>query len=237
MTISAVIIVCFLAFFNTQELVSYKSDIALLSLQNRLAQEGYEQIKTHLREVGGLKHEFRNHIAAMQIYLKDERYEEAMNYLSQLTDQVSIITDVVYHDNILINAVVGKLLLTAGENGVKVELNLKTSTVHVVDSDLYSLLSNILDNALEACVAMPEGQERFISLTISRREPYLNIRCKNSKTSGIIYTDGIIQSSKPDSGHGYGLWIIRRIVDAYDGIMNIAYDENTFTVTAALKDC
>lgn len=235
-TVSAAVIVCFMVFFNAQELAEYKSDLQILSLQNRLSRESYEQIKAHLREVGGLKHEMRNHIAAMQMYLKDERYEDAQAYLSGFAGSAGIVTDAVYHDNYLINAVVGNLLQTSREHNIKVELNLKQVPVHVSDPDLYSLLSNITDNAIEACAAIPEGRDRFIRLTISRREPYLNICCQNSRAGEIVNIKGKIQTSKRERGHGYGLWTIGRIVDSYNGIMDISYNDDTFTISVALKD-
>jgi sensor histidine kinase regulating citrate/malate metabolism len=83
---------------------------------------------------------------------------------------------------------------------------------------------------------LPNNRERFIRLSITRREPYLNIRCENSKTGEIVSADGKMQTSKTGSGHGYGLPTIARIVDAYDGLMDIDYGESTFTIMAALKD-
>lgn len=209
----------------------------MLTLQNRLAKESYERIKIHLQEVGSLKHEMKNHLAALQTYLRDERYGEAAGYLEQVTGHSTEITDAFYHSHFLINAVAGSLMQSARAIDARLELNLKAEPVCVTDPDMYSLLSNMLDNALEACSAVPEGRERFIRLTIARREPYLHINCENSKTGEPISVDGKLQTSKPSpAGHGYGLWTMGRIAERYDGLMDTDYDENTFTVTVALKD-
>jgi signal transduction histidine kinase len=232
--VSAVLVFDMRQFFG--EIYRHRRENELLSLQKRLAQDSYQHIKAHLHEVGGLKHETRNHFAAMRTYLEGGRLEEALSYLNQYSKQVIAVTETVYHDNFLINSVVGDLLQRARERDIKVDLNLKAAPARIADPDLYSLLSNIADNALEACMTMPDDRERFIRLTVARREPYLNIRCVNSKSGEIIIADGKIQTTKTGSGHGYGLWTIGRIVDAYDGIMNIDHDENTFTVIAALKD-
>jgi len=45
-----------------------------------------------------------------------------------------------------------------------------------------------------------------------------------------------INTSKTKGNHGYGLKIIERIAAFYDGMTDVAYDENTFTITVALKD-
>jgi sensor histidine kinase regulating citrate/malate metabolism len=208
----------------------------LLAIRNRQAAENYREIQEHLHQVGWLKHEIKNHISALRIYLKDGRYKEAETYLERYAGQAMPVAETVYHENFLLNAIVSVLRQKAEKLGVSLDLNLKAAPDHIADHDFYSLLSNMLDNALEACAAMPEGSERFIRLTITRREPYLNIRCENSKFGETVTIDDILRTTKTESGHGYGLRTIERIVNTYDGIMNIDYNENTFTVTAALKD-
>ncbi|SHN75973.1 sensor histidine kinase [Desulfitobacterium chlororespirans] len=233
------LILCVLL-YNIQQFFSayYKGrrESAVLTLQNRLAKESYEQMKSHLREVSGLKHEIKNHLAALQTYLTDGRHEEAKRYLERCSGQVEAVLEAIYHAHFLINAVVGNLLRRAQGLGVKVELDLKAGPLHIADHDLYSLLSNMLDNALEACEAMPGGRERFIRLRMIRQEPYLSITCVNSRADGILRENGNIQTTKRGEGHGYGLWTVEKIADTYDGLVDTDYDESTFTITVALKD-
>jgi sensor histidine kinase regulating citrate/malate metabolism len=143
----------------------------------------------------------------------------------------------VCHEHYLINAVAHDLSLRARSLGIKTVLNLKASPLDISEPDLISLLTNITDNALEACAKLPEGQERFINFSITRRDPYLVIVCESSNPGGIVTdTDGEIRSSKNETGHGYGLKTIRRIAAVYDGMAEYSYDEKSFTITVALKD-
>lgn len=209
----------------------------LLQLQNRLAKESWEEAKFHLLQVGSLKHEVVRHYTAMQALMESGLYEQAQNYLTECVGQAVIVTEVVHHENFLINAVVGRLSQRANEMGVKLELNLKSCHVGITDPDLYCLLSNILENALEACETVPPGIERFIHLTVARKEPYLYITCMNSKYGKTIYVDENFQSTKADfAKHGYGLRTVQSIVNRYNGILDTDYNETTFTITLALKD-
>lgn len=178
----------------------------------------------------------KNHLYAIQTFIKNGRYDEAADYLERYTGQTEAVTPAIYHDNLLINTVVNQLVCAARELSIPVELDLRAEPRNIADPDLYSLLSNITDNALEACVSMPEDSDRFMRLTISRREPYLNVICKNSKAGEIIQEDGKIQSKKQDDGHGYGLTTIRHIVNEYEGIMDVDFNKDTFTITVTLKD-
>lgn len=234
------LLVLFVMLYNVQQLFNqyYRKirESELLTLQNRTAIENYEQIKAHLNQVGSLRHEMKNHLGAMQTFIKNGRWNEAAAYLERYAAQTEPVIDAVYHDNLLINTVVSKLVYMAKEQDIQVELDLRTEPRGIADPDLFSLLANVSDNALEACLSMPGSENRFIRLTISRREPYLNIICENSRAGEIIQLDGQLHTTKQDSGHGYGLETIKRITNDYAGIMDTDYNENTFTIMIALKD-
>lgn len=212
-------------------------DIDLLTLQNRLASESIAQVKTHLRQVAGLKHEMKNHLAAIQIFIDNRQYEKCRNYLADITRQTEQLSAVSYCDNLLINAVAGNLLNAAKAKGIAVELKLQAPRqMPIADTDLYSLLTNLLENALEASEQVPEQEQPVITLAIHMKEPYLYISCQNTKVHKIIEQDGKIITTKKDAqSHGYGLWTIKQIAEQYDGLVDIDYHETNFKIMVALK--
>jgi hypothetical protein len=207
-----------------------------LATQKSLAVENYERLRVHMRETARIKHDVKRHMDALRTYLKHGRAEDALDYLDRYTEQSAVVIETEFSDNFLLNAVAGHLHRKAEDCGAKVDLKLLAAPINIGEHDLYNLMSNITDNALEACAAMPEDAERFISLTVTRKEPYFYIRCENSRSGEIIRADGKIRTSKKEDGHGYGLRTIERIVEAYGGILDIRHDDNTFTVEAVLND-
>lgn len=200
--------------------------------------QNYEQLNTHFHEINRLKHDMRNHLSMLQVFLKDGRFKEAQSYLEKYTDEVGEITEAAFHENYIINAVAHDLLRRGQIIETKVELNLKASPHNISEPDLISLLTNITDNSLEACAKIPPGVERLIRLSVTRREPYLAIVCENSYPGGIdtgVKGTGI-RSSKNKNGHGYGLKTIERIAVVYNGMVEFTCDESMFTITVALKD-
>jgi len=201
----------------------------------------YDRITNHLKEVNSLKHDMKNHMTALNILLKGHRYTEAEEYLKKYADEVGEVTEAMYHQNYLINTVAHDLVNKSKVMGFKAELNLNANVNSMSEPDLISLLSNITDNALEACEKIPNERNRFIKLTLTRRNPYLAIICENSNPGDmIINTDNesnnIFLSGKNDIEHGYGLQNIKKIAASYDGMTDIHYDDKTFTITVALKD-
>jgi len=128
------------------------------------------------------------------------------------------------------------LLCRAKPLGIKTDIKLKASPFGISEFDICSLLNNIADNALEVCAKLPEDRERLINLSITRHEPYLIFLCKNGNPGTVSTENEKIITSKIQSGHGYGLKVIERIADSYDGMMNVDYNEDTFTIKVALKD-
>jgi len=212
-----------------------KSEYAM-NLRAESLMLSYEQMKAHHREVDRVKHDMNSHLAALHIYLKDKKFEEAEKYLEKYTVDVGDVTGTVYCENYLINAIMHDFLRRAKALGIKADLKIEAAPFNISEPDLCSLLANITDNALEACAKLPDEQERQIALNITRREPYWVVICENSNPGGIVKDGEKINTSKNRNNHGYGLKIIERIAAFYDGMTDVAYDENTFTITVALKD-
>jgi len=199
----------------------------------------FEQTNEYIHNVNSLKHDMKKHLAALHILVKDKKYDKVKEYLEKYTDEVDEVAQAVYHSNYLVNAVIHYLTSKAKSIGVKVKLNLKASPKGISDPDIISLLTNITDNALEACAKLSNKQDGFISLSITRREPYFVVVCENSNPGGIIADntseDGVL-TSKTKDGHGYGLKIIERIAASYDGMTEVSYNDETFAITVILKD-
>jgi len=213
----------------------------LMNIKTESLLQNYEQMNTHFHEVNSIKHDIRNHLTALHVLLKDNRYDEAQSYLDKYAIEIGEITEAVYHGNYLINAMMHDFVRQAKEKNIKFSLNLKASPKNIADPDLVSLLTNIIENSFEACEKLPPERERFINLSISRREPYLAITCENSnpgniKTDSEESTGGKLITSKKKRGHGYGLQTVERLTQTYNGLMDIIYDDEVFSITVALKD-
>ena len=214
---------------------------SIMSLRVENLMLNFEQTNEYIHKVNSLKHDMKNHLVALRILMKDKKYDNAQNYLEKYVGEINEIAEAAYHSNYLINAVVHDLIHRAKSLGVKVKLNLKASPVSISEPDIIGLLTNITDNALEACAKLPKEQEGFISLSVTRREPYFAVACENSNpgciTTGTANEEGReILTSKAKSGHGYGIKIIERIAASYDGMVEVSYNDEVFTITAILKD-
>jgi sensor histidine kinase regulating citrate/malate metabolism len=104
------------------------------------------------------------------------------------------------------------------------------------DIDMCNLISNLLDNAIEAVIKLPEEQ-RKIDVKMGEKKGYFIVKCQNPFNGEYInYNKGYFASTKENKkDHGYGIKIIREITEKYDGEFLIESSNNLFNATALLK--
>ena len=121
------------------------------------------------------------------------------------------------------------------------ELNIEYPyNTNIKSNDLCTILSNLLDNALEAAAAVsreatPEACQ--INLTIRRIQNILVIKLENSSPEPKYTTDGNLATAKKDRDlllHGWGMKNIEAAVQKYDGVIQTAYEDHIFRTTITM---
>ena len=97
-------------------------------------------------------------------------------------------------------------------------------------SDVYFMLTNIIDNAIEATENIEEKEHRVISLTASKKKGVLLIEETNYYKGDIKFnSDGSIKTTKDNAKyHGYGTKSIAYIVKKYEGKVEYQVNNHIF---------
>ena len=130
--------------------------------------------------------------------------------------------------NSLLNAVLfmKKREMDALEISFAPVVQLEESTF-VKRSDLCRIVSNLLDNAMEACTAVPV-QSRLIRFTCMPVKRTLLIKTVNPFSGGLPPDEtGLPHSTKKEPGHGYGLSSISELIASYEGTLDFKPDEES----------
>ena len=113
------------------------------------------------------------------------------------------------------------------ENGddVKIQILGKfPQSVGIEQTDLCIILANSLDNVKEAFSRF-EGKKE-LGITIQNHKKRIILKIEN--TSQPVDVKNINTSKKDKKNHGYGISNIRRVVDKYNGTMQIKYVDGRF---------
>ena len=97
--------------------------------------------------------------------------------------------------------------------------------------DLYAILGNALDNAMEAVEKFKHEEKRQIDVMIYRQQNFLVMNVINPIKGNLVYEEELPVSTKGDKRfHGFGLKSIRYIVKKYDGFLNISEEDGCFSL-------
>ena len=97
--------------------------------------------------------------------------------------------------------------------------------------DLYTMMGNALDNAVESVEKTESAEKRFISVNIRREKAFALIQIKNCMQGKLQYRENLPVTSKTDAdNHGFGLRSIRNIVEKYRGTMTVSSEDEVFTL-------
>ena len=97
--------------------------------------------------------------------------------------------------------------------------------------DLYAILGNALDNAIEAVEKFEEAEKRQIDVMIHRQKNFLVMNFINPIPEKLKFDDEFPVTTKKDKKyHGFGLRSIQHFVKKYDGVLNISEEDGCFSL-------
>ena len=99
------------------------------------------------------------------------------------------------------------------------------------EEDVYSLFSNLLDNAIEAVDQIEDGPKRIISVTMRTTGSAVIIHEENYMSAVPQFVDGLPHTTKQDDHyHGFGTRSIRMVCEKHQGICNMSASGDIFEV-------
>ncbi|NCB92517.1 MAG: GHKL domain-containing protein [Clostridia bacterium] len=189
----------------------------------KVSLDNYRRTAENVNEIRKLRHEMSHHTQALSLYFKEQDYDGARVYLEKITEEISHMPALDYTPHTLMNSILTEYKLRAEKLSVHTEYQIVVPAhISIDDIDLCRLLTNLLDNALEACEAL-EPEKRFIQLSIRLNGKFLFFSCENAYDKNRIrYENGVFLSTKPYSTelkglHGFGIPVMKEITEKYNG--------------------
>ena len=129
----------------------------------------------------------------------------------------------------MLDVILNGKLSTAADAGIAVEpaRTQAPDKLPRTDTELCSLMLNLLDNALEAA-SSPGVKRRYIKLDMHLQNNYFVFTCENGAT-----LDWINKETTPE--RGLGLKIIQQIVARYGNLFDTEYGDDYYRVTVPLS--
>lgn len=162
--------------------------------------------------------------------IKSQDYEKAQAYISTLTEHIDKSVPRNYCQNRAVNVVLSYYQNIAQEKGLALRVSVSLpESLRVNDLDLAVLLSNGLDNAVNAVERCPD---RGISVKAFVEGDTLYLEIKNSFRDTVIFEDGMPLSKHEQ--HGYGTRSMAAIVEQYGGTYSFGVEQGLFVFRCSM---
>jgi len=214
-----------------------KSNTELLQLQLKNQLSHYNQMKEYLEETRKLKHDLHNHMHSLKYLIKKAAYEDALKYIYDINDSMHKLTFEIDTGSVIFDAIYIEKNKVAMEKDIEL-INIKcmNQELAIKSFDLCVIVSNSLDNAIEACSELADNSKKKILVESYIKNNHWIYRVTNS-SKHVKITDNFVDTSKGDKlNHGYGIRNMKEIVVKYDGGFNIEYSDDLFVLEIVMKN-
>ena len=178
-----------------------------------------ESILDMHRQNSKQRHDFKNVILLIKELIRDEQYNKATEMIDKYSEgyKNNNLTEIV-SDNIVLNYLLNRKINQCREAGIDMACYILGNIAGVDDMDLYILLENLCDNAIEAA---GQCEKPSIKLQIAEDNASMYIDIGNTTSDNILKNNPHMNTTKKDKNmHGFGIMNIRDIIDKYNGTIN-----------------
>lgn len=158
--------------------------------------------------------QYEEEMIQREILYRNEYYQDMERYQEQIQD-IRLAEEIIYSANPVVNAILKVKSVKAKEKEIPMQVTtLLPQRVSVDIGDMGVLYGNLLDNAIEAAMAV-EQEKRYVHVESKFQEGRLLLSIKNSKPSE---TSSYQQTNKKDKiKHGRGIRSVRKVAEKYGG--------------------
>ena len=177
------------------------------------------------------RHDFLNHLQVVYSLIEMEEYQEANDYIEQVYGKITAVSKVMKTANPAVNALLQVKVAACEKAGVPVEVSItsKWETLEntIPDWEMCKVLSNLIDNAIDAMENVP-AESRRLAIALGENVKQYTFRVENTgeripeNIRDHIFIPGF--TTKGD-GHGMGLHIVRKTLQDRDGEISVTSDD------------
>lgn len=234
------VIMNFLTFYLLENVVRQEEslrEMESLEIQGKNQLEMYKRITEDFEKQKTESHEFKNHIMCIQSLAEENKYEELKRYLKNIGNEFVEGTMMIDTNNDIVNAVINTKYKEAVKKHIVVVLRVNDlSKIKMEDRDIVILLSNLLNNAIEASEKL-DGK-RVIQVKFIQEFGNIILSVKNHYSEALIPVKGGYLTTKKhgENTHGVGVKNVIKVVDKYNGTYDISTENNEFYFSILIPD-
>ncbi len=195
----------------------------------------YRSISENFEKQRKKTHEFKNHMLCMEALSAQKKFDDLDKYIKNICGGLDSEFPAIQTNNVIVDAILNSKYQEMKEKKIVFVFKMSDlSEIHIQDEDVVVILSNLLNNAIEACEQCENKKE--IKVKFVREDNAVVLSVKNTCVHKIIYKDGEIQTTKEyeKEEHGVGIKNIADTITRYGGYYAIQNTEEEFYFSAVI---
>lgn len=218
---------------SINEKVSTEVELKTQQMLFRKQREQYELSKDNIDLINRKCHDLKHQISAIRHMTSNSQKNR---YLEEIEDSVMIYDSVVKTGNNVLDTILTERSLTCEKKNITWTCMADGKSLGFVDPvDLYTMLGNAIDNAMEAVDQVTDPEKKVISLNIFNRGKMVVIKLDNYYQHELDMENGLPSTSKSDKDyHGIGLHSIRFTANKYKGTISASTEDQIFKLCIIL---
>lgn len=221
------------SFKQTREYLIMQNEQNILTIQITALQVRSEALKEAEETALINRHNMRHHLHLINSYLSDNDTLSAKKYIFEIEKSIDDSVTVKYCNNNAVNLILSSYINMAENQNITVESQIYIpKDCEIADMDLCIILSNAIENAINACVAINDVTDRKININCTSKNEKLFIRVTNNFKGKVEFLDGMPITE--EENHGFGTKSIATTVEKYNGIYSFTAENGVFKMSIVL---
>jgi len=211
-----------------------REELKLLRMENQMKQQvqDFESRKLSDEQARRIYHDMSKHLRVLQGMTIQDGHAAASEYLNDMLKEAAEVSPQIHTGNAVLDTLLMQKEAECREKEIILECMVDFSKADFIRyADIVTLFSNMLDNAIEAVRPLPAPQRR-ITISAGMIGGQILVKCINPYQGTLRKRqDGLFSTSKQDAVlHGIGLSNLKRVVESYQGILQIDDQAGVFQV-------
>lgn len=206
-----------------------RQELDTMNLLWRQQKEQYELSKENIALINRKCHDLKHQISAIRAMGSSEERDK---YIKELQKSLNIYDSVVRTGNEVLDTILTEKSLYCEAHDIKINCVADGKQLVFIDPvDLYTIIGNAVDNAIESVEQIKEQEKRIIDVLVYVKQKFLVINITNPLGHEVRFQDGIPVTTKEKNGyHGFGTKSIRHTVQKYNGYTSFAVENGCFAL-------
>lgn len=196
-------------------------------------QKQYNLSKENIEIINQKCHDLKHQLQALKEIPGDDRVQ----YIQEVEESIQFYDSVLKTNNEVVNTILSEKSLYCEKHNIHLSCIVDAEHLDFMSTmDIYAILGNALDNAIECVRKYSDIEKRIISLTIAAQDSFLCIQTNNYIETELEFENGLPVSIKKKNRayHGFGMKSMKHLTEKYGGTLYTNIENGIFMLQIIL---